>query len=86
MKSYTEIINTTTNINGGYNISGYIYINRDNITIDYNQTYYFYNKSKAQKIHKEKLVNIKKLYNKGSFTKDYYNHIINIDNEILNYS
>jgi len=86
MKSYTEIINITTNINGSFNISGYIYINRDNITIDYNQTYYFYNKSKAQKIHKKKLVNIKKLYNKGSFTKDYYNHIINIDNEILNYS
>ncbi len=85
MKSYTEIINTTTNINGGYNISGYIYINRDNITIDYNQTYYFYNKTKAEKIHKEKLVKIKKLYNSNNFEYGSYN-TINIDNEILNYS
>ena len=83
MKSYSEMT-TYINYENGIVINGWVYIARDNITIDYKKTYYFYSVTQAKRIHKKELSKIKKLYNSGNFERGSYN-TIKINNEILNY-
>jgi len=84
MRSYSHM-STYVNYENGVVINGFVYIAKDNITIDYKKTYYFYSITQAKRKHKKKLSKIKKLYNSNNFEYGSYN-TIKINNEILNYS
>lgn len=84
MRSYSDITNIEKNINGSITILSYIYINSEDISIDFQKTYFFYSLTEAKRKHKKKLSKLKKMINNNDF-QYYYDHTIKVDNEILNY-